>query len=207
MSYLKFREALISYKIFSLRDIFKLFPDFDTRRLVEWQEKGYIRKLINKWYLFTEISVDEMLLNRISNCLYRPSYVSLESALAYYHLIPEGVYSHQAVTTLKTITYETPAGAFNYRSIKPAFFFGYQVFHKDELPVLIAEIEKALLDYLYLNTTLKSALDIEAMRLNNAELQNSIDWNKLEKYALVFESKTLNKRIKNLKETLHVKPA
>lgn len=207
MTYLKFRQALISYKIFSLRDIFKLFPSFDTRRLVEWQRKGYISKLINKWYLFTEIPVDEMLLYRISNCLHRPSYVSLESALSYYHLIPEAVYSLQAVTTLKTITYETHVGTFNYRSIKPQLFFGYQILHQDTLPVLIAEIEKAILDYLYLNVNLKTAHDIEAIRLNTAELQNTFDWNKLEKYALVFESEALNKRIKNLKETLHVNPA
>ena len=70
--------------------------------------------IINKWYLFNETVVDEAILFRINNCIYKPSYVSLESALSYYHLIPEGVYSQQAVTTRKTMNYQTPAGTFKW---------------------------------------------------------------------------------------------
>jgi predicted transcriptional regulator of viral defense system len=163
--------------------------------------------LINKWYVFTEVPIDELLLFRISNCLYRPSYVSLESALSYYNLIPEAVYSHQAIATRKTITYETPVGTFNYRSVKPELFFGYEVTHKDKLPVLIADIEKALLDYLYLAASLKTMKDIEGIRFNFMELQSRVDWDKLDKYSLVFNSKTLDNRIKGLKKLLsHVNP-
>jgi len=202
LTYFDFRNALIDFKVFSIGDAKKLFPGFDSKRLVEWQKKNYLRKLINKWYLFTEIPVDEILLFRISNCLYRPSYVSLESALSYYSLIPEAVYSQQAITTRKTTTYETPVGSFNYRSIKPELFFGYEILHKDKLPVMIAEAEKALLDYLYLTASLKTIKDIEALRFNYAEMQSRVDWKKLEKYALVFGSKTLDKRIKYLKKLL-----
>lgn len=202
MTYLQFRNALVSFKIFSIGDVRKLFPGFDSKRLVEWQKKGYIHKLINKWYLFTEVPVDEMLLYRISNCLCRPSYISMESALSYHHLIPEAVYSQQAITTRKTMLYETPVGTFNYRTIKPVFFFGYQVIRKDQLPVLIADMEKALLDYLYLNASLQKTEDIEALRLNFYELKRTINWKKLEQYALVFESRTLNNRIKDLKKVL-----
>jgi len=208
LTYFDFRNALIDFKVFSIGDAKKLFPGFDSKRLVEWQKKNYLRKLINKWYLFTEIPVDEILLFRISNCLYRPSYVSLESALSYYSLIPEAVYSQQAITTRKTTTYETPVGSFNYRSIKPELFFGYEILHKDKLPVMIAEAEKALLDYLYLTASLKTIKDIEALRFNYAEMQSRVDWKKLEKYALVFGSKTLDKRIKDLKKLLpHANPA
>lgn len=202
MTYWQFRDALLPFAVFSTRDIIKQFPLFDNRRLVEWQEKGYIHKLVNKWYLFTELPLNEMLLYRISNCLYRPSYISLESALSYYNLIPEGVYSHQAVTTRKTVTYETPAGTFNYRTLKSGFFFGYQVLYEGQLPVLMAEAEKALLDFLYLHSRLKTIEDLEALRFNYMELHNSIDWSKMEKYALAFDSKVLDKRIMNLKKTL-----
>lgn len=207
MTFFDLRTALLDFKVFSLGDIKKLFPDFDSRRLVEWQQKNYIRKLINKWYVFSEVPIDELLLFRISNCLHRPSYVSLESALSYYNLIPEAVYSQQAITTRKTITYETQVGTFNYRSVKPELFFGYKIIHKDKLPVMIADIEKALLDYLYLTASLKTMKDIEALRFNFMELQNRVDWDKLDKYALVFNSKTLNNRIKGLKKLLsHVNP-
>lgn len=168
--------------------------------MVEWQKKGYLKKLVNKWYIFSEIQLNEFILYRISNCLYHPSYISLESAFSYYNLIPEGVYSLQAVSSLKTVTYQTPVGTFYYRNLKPDFYFGYQILRKEELPVLIAEIEKALLDYLYLNKQIKTAEDIKSLRLNIEELHSKIDWVKLSNYAKVFNSNILNKRIKFLKK-------
>lgn len=200
MSWIEFRNTLIEFSVFSTRDIKKYFPNFDTRRLVEWQQKKYIQKLINKWYVFSEIPLDEMLLYRISNCINRPSYVSLESALSHYHFIPEAVYTQQAITTRKTIFYTTPAGTFQYRSLKPAFYFGYQVFQKNKLPVLMADPEKALLDYLYLTGSLITIKDLQAVRFNYTELQQTIDWDKLDNYARVFNSVTLNNRLKQLKK-------
>jgi predicted transcriptional regulator of viral defense system len=200
MTYLEFREALLPFQVFATRDIGKIFPDFDSKRLVEWQHKGYIRKLVNKWYLFSECVVDEQLLFRISNCIYKPSYISLESALAYYRLIPEAVYTQKAITTRKTISYTASVGAFDYHSLKPGLFFGYAILHNNNLPVLMAEIEKAILDYFYLNASLRSTKDIEQLRFNYVELHNTLNWEKLGKYQLVFESKTLDKRVKNLKK-------
>jgi predicted transcriptional regulator of viral defense system len=204
LSYNQFKNALQSFKIFSIRDVGKAFPEFDSRRLVEWQKKEYIQKLTNKWYIFSDITPYERLSFRISNCLCMPSYISLESALSYYHLIPEAVYTFQAITTRKTIQYNTPKGYFNYRNIKPELFFGYQVIHVDNLPVLIADAEKAVLDLLYLNATLHSEKDIRELRFNRDEFQK-MDWNKLDYYQLAFGSKVLNNRIKELKKiVLHV---
>lgn len=200
MTYNQFREALHGFVVFSIRDIAKLFPDFDSRRLVEWQQKGYLQKLVNKWYLFSDITMDDLLRYRISNSLYRPSYISLESALSRYNLIPEGVYTIQNVTTRKTITYETAIGSFQYRNIKPCIFFGYHVDRSNSLPVLMAEPEKAILDFLYLTHSIRTMADMEGLRLNITELNNSIDWGKLEKYAACFESSVLNKRIFLLKK-------
>jgi predicted transcriptional regulator of viral defense system len=200
LTYFEFRTQLHDFAVFSTRDIQKIFPAFDSKRLVEWQRKGYIQKLINKWYLFTDIRLNEMLLYRISNCLYQPSYVSLESALSYYSLIPEGVYSIQAISTRKTITCQTPVGNFNYRSCKPAFFFGYQILKIDNLPVRMAEIEKAILDYLYLSPKLKSMSDLEALRLDQSTLKNVVNWAKLDKYAKLFGSTALDKKLSKLKK-------
>jgi len=200
MTYHQFRTALHGLTVFSTRDVAKLFPDFDSRRLVEWQQKGYLKKLVNKWYLFSDIAMDDFLRYRISNCLYRPSYISLESALSHYNLIPEGVYTIQNITTRKTILYETPIGSFQYRNIKSGVFFGYQVDRINNLPVLMADPEKAILDFLYLTPRIKKMADMEGLRLNIAELNNNIDWGKLEKYAACFESAVLNKRIDLLKK-------
>lgn len=198
MTYLDFRSSMYSFEVFSTRDIEKLFPKFDTRRLVEWQRKGYIQKLINKWYLFADIPTNERLQYRISNCLHRPSYISLESALSHYGLIPEAVYSVQNITTRKTIVYETIAGTYNYRNIKANLFFGYEVDNSQTIPLLFASPEKAILDYLYLNHQINTIEDIEALRLNLTTFNEIINNDRLTAYAACFESKTLDKRIKLL---------
>ena len=195
MTYNQFREAIYDFAVFSIGDIAKIYPDFDSRRLVEWQQKGYLQKLVNKWYLFSDIVMDDLLRYRISNCLYKPSYISLESALSHYNLIPEGVYTIQNITTRKTIMYETTSGSFYYRNIKPSVFFGYHVIRRNSFPVLMAEPEKAILDLLYLSPGIKTKSDIEGLRLNCNELNVIINWEKLEKYAACYESAVLIKRV------------
>ena len=132
-----------------MNDIKKSFIDFDSRRLVEWQEKGYIRKVINRWYVFSDIEVDDNMRFWIANRIYQPSYVSLESALSYYNLIPEAVYTTTSLTSNKTISFDTSEGTYSYRHIKPSLFFGYQVVEWQGFPIKMAELEKVILDYLY----------------------------------------------------------
>jgi predicted transcriptional regulator of viral defense system len=200
ITYLEFYKELSVLKLFTPIDIRKSFPQFDTKRLVEWQKKGHIKKLVNKWYIFSDIPITENIRYRISNCLHHPSYISLESALAYYHLIPEAVYTQQAVCTRRTINYQTPLGSYNYRQIKTSVYFGYTPIQHEGFPVLMAEKEKAILDFLYLNASIKNIEDIEALRLNIQELKSDLDWIKIKKYSLVFENAELMKRIKLLKK-------
>lgn len=188
--------------MFSTKDILKAFPHFDSKRLVEWQQKGYIKKIVNKWYIFSKVPQSEKLFYRISNCIYHPSYISLESALSYYGFIPETVYIHQAVSTKRTIAYTTSLGTYNYRTVRPELYFGYTILRFDEQPILMAEPEKALLDYLYLNARLNSLDDIEALRLNLSEIQAIVTWEKLLNYAQVYKSNVLTKRIKLIKKLM-----
>lgn len=177
-----------------------MFPSFDSKRLNEWQHKGHIEKIINKRWRFTEIAVTEQFQYRVSNVLLHPSYVSLETALSYYQFIPEAVYSIEAISTAKTVSYATPAGNYHYHAIKPAFFFGYAVQYWDRLPLLIAEPEKAILDYLYLGSRLNKPEDLTALRLNMDTINAVINWEKLALYARIFESVTLDKRIRLFKQ-------
>ncbi|HUX84013.1 MAG TPA: hypothetical protein VMV20_02185 [Chitinophagaceae bacterium] len=187
-------------QLISLIDIKMVFPDFDTKRLVEWQKRGLIRKLINKWYLFSEVQVTGHLLFRIANCLHRPSYISLESALSYYSLIPEAVFAPQSVSTRRTISYFTDLGQFNYKTIRPAFYFGYEVLVLEGFPVLIAGMEKALLDYLYLNPGVRSMDDLLALRWNRIELESRLDVEKLDRFTGLMDSPALKRRVNLLKK-------
>lgn len=59
----------------------------------------------------------------------------------------------------------------------------------------IAEPEKVILDYLYLNTALINVHDFESVRLNRAECTRQIQVNKLMNYLSLYKNKTLEKRV------------
>lgn len=207
MNYIVFQQKMRSFPVFSVREIEKQFPGFDTRRLVEWQEKGYIQKLRNCYYYFTDQTIDQQFLYYIANQLYRPSYVSLESALAHYGFIPEGVFETISCTTLKSQRFETPAGTgtFVYHHLKRAMFFGYCLVPWKEYHYALAEPEKAIIDYLYLHPEVKATEDVEARRWNIFSIKEQIDTKKLAVYEKYIRSTVLSRRLNVLKEMLDVK--
>lgn len=85
----------------------------------------------------------------IANRLYTPSYVSLESALSFYNMIPEVIYSVTSVTTKATREFSAGGVAFDYSHIQKDYFTGYLPIEYGGTTVLMAEPEKALTDYLY----------------------------------------------------------
>ncbi|PIV09981.1 hypothetical protein COS31_04325 [Candidatus Roizmanbacteria bacterium CG02_land_8_20_14_3_00_36_15] len=85
----------------------------------------------------------------IANKLYQPSYVSFETALSYYHIIPETVYSVTSSTTKSTREFEVNNASFIYHKIKKEAFIGYILQKIESEQVFIATPEKALADYCY----------------------------------------------------------
>jgi predicted transcriptional regulator of viral defense system len=195
MNFIRFKESLHRFKIFSLTDIKKIFSTFDSRRLVEWQEKGYIKKVINRWYIFTDVPIEEDLLFWAANRIYQPSYISMETALSYYGLIPEAVYTTASVSTLKTNSFDTPLGTFVYRHVKPALYFGYRIVQWQRFPIKMAEPEKVIIDYLYLNPYLNRNEDWQGLRLNQETMHNVVDVKKLQEYLSIIQAKALDKRV------------
>lgn len=198
MKYIDFERQLIPFKIFSIEDVRKKELRFDSRRLVEWQEKNYIQKIINRWYLFADLELSERYLFLMANKIYAPSYVSFESALAWHGLIPEGVFSVTSASSKKTKTFHTQQGVFIYHHLKPGLHFGYKLESIGNRFYKIAEREKAILDYLYLRPKIKTRKDFEAWRINTDELTRHLDYGKLEKYLTLFSNKALDKRIRSL---------
>jgi hypothetical protein len=104
----------------------------------------------------------------IANILVRPSYVSLESALAFHGLIPEAVFATTSVTTAAPGSYDTPLGRFDFRHISPALMWGYA---EERLgggsgAALVARPEKALLDLVYLRPGADSEPFLRQLRLD-----------------------------------------
>lgn len=195
MRFLDFRTHFKPFRVFSVADILKWDRNFDTRRLVEWQQKNYVRRIINRWYMLTDEPQNENLLYLAANRIYAPSYVSFESALAFYHLIPEGVFSITSATTLKTHQFTTSLGTFIYRHLKPELFFGYRLIEIGGQRYRMAEPEKLILDYLYLNSSLTTPDDIESLRINQTEIHRLVNTERLKEYLNLFKNKALEKRV------------
>ena len=204
MKYLDFKIRLEQFPVFTYSDIQKVFPGFDRRRLVEWQKKGYIKKVQKGIYCFNDYQVNEAFLYFISNRIYKPSYISLQTAMAFYNLIPEGVYLTTGISTRNTRMLGTALGNFEYRHVKPELFFGYKLVELDGKMIKIAEPEKLILDYCYFYKV-DDLNYIESLRINRFIGNELIDMQKLINYQRVYNSPIINKRIKLFIEYLHVK--
>jgi predicted transcriptional regulator of viral defense system len=202
MNFTQFKDALKDFTLFSFSDIRLIDPHFHRRRLVEWQEKGYIKKIAKGHYVFPDLTIDENILFEIANRLYGPSYVSLESALSYYQIIPETVHGITSVSTRRTYSFSTPFGEFYYRTLKPTFFFGYEIMIFDSKSFKIADLEKAVIDFFYLHPNLKSDTDIISLRFNKEIFMKKIKHKKLQRYLRKFSKSALSDRVSKFLELL-----
>ena len=155
MKYLKFKDAVRKFPFITTTHIFNLDKNPHTLivQLKGWERKNLVIKLKRGFYLLSE-SERKIEPSRIflANSLYSPSYVSTLYALYYYDLIPEKVEDVTSVTTKKTTKFITPLGTFVYQHLKTDLFFGLRKIEDENgFPVFIAEPEKALLDFFYLN--------------------------------------------------------
>jgi predicted transcriptional regulator of viral defense system len=126
----------------------------------------------------------------------------MESAMAFYNFIPEGVFLTTSISTRNTASYSTPVGDFSYNNVKPTLFFGYKLIKADGFSIKIAEPEKVILDFLYLRK-LDSRDEIDSLRLNKIQIHDLVDFDKLDRYLQIFHSKILDKRIELLKEAFN----
>lgn len=200
MQYIELKEKLKEFTIFSLNDIKKIDTNFHRRRLNEWQDKGYIVKIVKSFYMFSDFKLNENMLFEIANKIYSPSYISFEMALSHYGLIPESVYSITSASSRRTYAFKTKIGNFTYKTIHPKLFFGYEIKPYNNKNFKIAYAEKALLDYFYLNHTIKDNDSFDSLRIDKDTFHKIINKKKLFKYLKKFKQKTLTNRIKYFME-------
>ena len=108
----------------------------------------------------------------VANYLQRGSYVSLQSALAHYSLIPEVTYVTTSVSHGRPEKIETPLGVFEFRHLKRDLLFGYELQDLGGQSALIATPEKALLDLIYLQPGGEKEAYLTELRLQNLDQLN-----------------------------------
>ncbi|MHB0923978.1 MAG: type IV toxin-antitoxin system AbiEi family antitoxin domain-containing protein [Bellilinea sp.] len=135
----------------------------------------------------------------VANHLQRSSYVSLQSALAFYGLIPENVNITVSVTPGRPERLETPLGIFEFRHIKSNLLFGYQMIDLGGQNALVATPEKALLDLVYLQPGGESPNHLHGLRLQNLD---HLNLGQLKKQSKVFDSPKMSKAAKVISQLM-----
>ena len=72
--------------------------------------------------------------------------------------------------------------------------FGYKLVSYNGYNFKIAEPEKAILDYFYLNKGVSTEDDFAGLRFNDEEFREQTDKDKLQRYLVAFTNKRLEKR-------------
>ena len=152
------------------------------RQLSRWKQAGKIHQLRRGLYClappFQKVNPHPFL---VANRLIPASYVSLQSALAFYGMIPEHVPVTTSVTTSRPAHWETLLGIFDFRHIKVDFFYGYRLVDLGEKQqAFIASPEKALLDMVYLEPGGDTLDYLAELRLNNLD---RLDWQLISRLA------------------------
>ncbi len=136
----------------------------------------------------------------VANHLQKASYISLQSALSFYGLIPEVVNITTSVSTGRPERLETPLGIFEFRHIKPELLFGYRMVELGEQSAFVATPEKALLDLIYLQAGSDSAAYLKELRLQNTE---KLDKDLLRKQSEKFNTPKLQNAVNGILQIMY----
>lgn len=177
------------YYIFSIEDLCVFYPMEKRTNLRQylsrWKKKGWLWSLKKGLYELAYPEVREMPDFYIANKMYAPSYISLETALSYYSIIPEVSMAVVSVTAKITRRFKNSHGLFLYRSVQPEAFRGYIIEKHNGLDVLIAEPEKALVDFLYFQSRRGGIFDKAAERIGQKQV-GKLNNKKLRAYAKIY---------------------
>lgn len=184
------REELLKrnmrlFKTQDFRRVFNTLPS-STKYFLETQVlQGFLLRFKRGIY---GLKADSPAEEEIANALYQPSYISFEYALGYYHLLPEMPYTVTSATTKPTRLFTPSSGSFSFRTIKKEAFTGYSLIKQEQKSFLMAEKEKALVDYLYF-------LSLRKVPHNDRLKTAGLNKQKINMYAKLFKNERLLKLV------------
>ncbi len=205
MSFIEFRNKLLPLACFTTNQVYASYPGFDRNNLVRWVRKGYLIRLRQGYYTFPEYKESKDFTLYFSNIIYKPSYISLQTALSFYGIIPEAVPEITSVTTLKTKTFSNDLGVYSYKNIKPDMMFGYDLREMEGgRRIMFATPEKSLADLLYLYPFYNTECELEELRLDESYMEDDFNTDRLMEFSYRIGSKALTNRIDKLRKVYNL---
>jgi predicted transcriptional regulator of viral defense system len=175
----------------------KVNPEIVRMQLARWMNSGRVHQLRRGLYMiappYQKVKPHPFM---VANRMQRASYVSGQSALAFYGLIPEVVPVTLSVTAGRPERLDTPLGVFEFRHVKPGLLRGYRMTDLGlGQQALVATPEKALLDLVYLQPGGDAPNYIHELRLQNLE---RLDLDELHRQAEIFNTPKLRRAVETI---------
>lgn len=181
---------------FDLPLLVQAFPDRRPAillQLARWGKQGKVIPLRRGMYTLPDRARKSPLDAAVlAQHLCRPSYLSGLWALGFHDMIPERVVVHTSITTRLPARFDNAVGAYDYRHIKTACFFGSDQVAYGGSTILVAHPEKALLDHWHLSTGEWTQDRMVEMRYQNMQ---KVDRQRLHDYAARFQRPRLNRAV------------
>ncbi len=199
----RFRKLFLPMGCFTGEQVRLWQPGFCRDNFVRWIAAGEILRLKRNLYTFPEyLQIPDSALF-FANRIYRPSYVSLHTALHFHGIIPEEVVQFTSVSTLKTASFRNAFGTYAYHHVSASYMFGYELKQAEgQVPFVIhmATPEKALIDLLHLYPEYGTVEDMHNLRLDADFMESGINRERLLDYENRIHSPALTKRLNLLRE-------
>jgi len=205
MNFIEFRNRFLSLACFTTNQVYASYPEFNRNNLVNWVRQGYLIRLRQGYYAFPEYKESTDFTLYFANIIYKPSYISLQTALSFYGIIPEAVPEITNVTTLKTTTFSNDFGEYSYKNIRPELMFGYDLRDMEGgRRIMFATPEKAIIDLLYLYPFYNTERDLEDLRLDESYMEDNFNAKRLTEFSDRIGSKALSNRIDVLRKVHNI---
>jgi hypothetical protein len=158
---------MIRYKTYDFDDLAlsthimseSLGPDYKRPldKISYMVEKGELTHLARGYYAFTDHPKKNFFLNyHIANTIYGVSYLSTYTALDYYSLIADRVYTYSSITLKRSKEINNARGSFTYRTLNEEVFpIGIRSIQANDVcTFMMACPEKALCDLIWTSSRL-----------------------------------------------------
>lgn len=186
-------KAILKYgRILTVDDLMNVFKESYSvssahNRISLIAKAGWLRRIKRGLYLIidslTARSQMDISLLSIANAIVSDSYVSLSHALNYYQLFDQYSATIVSITSTANKKYIFDDYIFKYSKVKKDMYFGFTEKLIGGKKIRLAEAEKALIDYLYLDKSFETAsLVFEKLK----EHHRNLDLKKLQEYAMCY---------------------
>jgi predicted transcriptional regulator of viral defense system len=169
-------------------------PEYIRLQLDRWIKAGKIHQLRRGIYLlaapYQKKKPHPFL---VANRLQKPSYVSMQSALSFYGMIPDIVNETVSVTPVRNERLNTHLGVFEFRHINKNYFGGYHLLDIAGQQAFVSTPEKAILDLIFFQPGGDTLAFISELRLQNLE---NLNIEELRKQGKLFDKPKIHRAIR-----------